>query len=224
MKFVSCDAARATVLFPIEEILPLDGFDSSSLFDAIAARYEFSLGPDLAIPREERASIARFESGCVAVGEDGKVDVYEFSIFADGFVVGSSRTEHAVAFVADLMEWLCKEHGFRQPSTVPETILSSQLVVEFEKPLSGLIKLHDKIGREISDAVGNVFGAPVPMQVARIDFGFDSIGLKAAHQIPSFYLERRAGAPYSSERYFSLAPMSTVKHLETLEAIEKLIK
>jgi hypothetical protein len=68
-----------------------------------------------------------------------------------------------------------------------------------------------------------------PFKTKRLAFGYGDITqstpLQSLDEFKNvdFLIERRAGEPYSKNRYFSSAPLRTIDHVRVLEQIEKSI-
>lgn len=218
MKIVSYDQGRATLLFPLEEILPLQGLDVPDLMKKIAARYNFQTTPNPITPRDPNTNGIKFAQGLFE-SSDTLINIQELSIYNDGVLVQSNTTENAQAIIDDLLHWLHSEFGFRYFSSPIQTVYSSQVVVEFEKPLSKLIDAFSSIVAAISRQIGPRITEP--MDLARIDFELDRLKQTPLTSLPRFIIERRPGTAFDQNRYYSGAPMSTTAHLQVLADIER---
>jgi hypothetical protein len=223
MRLVALEIGRASLLFPLEEISPLIPVDGRQIVEGIASRYNFRGFPPPNISRDESAkSGIKFENGLFTV--DGKlITIADFTAYSDGIVVSSTTTEGASAFIDDLLPYLRETFGFREFISKVQRTFISQVVVEFDRPLSGLLATYDKIAALISAQTGPTYGLSAQMGFARLDFEFDKASNHLRYIIPRFFIERRPGVPFSQERYFSSAPMHTRGHLGLLEQIEKMV-
>ena len=61
------------------------------------------------------------------------------------------------------------------------------------------------------------------MDFGRIDFLLDKDKTGIDYAAPRFLIERRAGVPFSQERYYCSASMHSDSHLRILEEIEKML-
>ena len=152
MRVIAFNSARVTVLFPLEEVSPLDGTAGQTTIDDIALRYQFAKKPDLTLPREELQKLGlKFENGRYKRNNQ-IVTIGSFTIFTDGVVIDAVNSDDAEDFWNDACEWLLTHHRFRDFSTTPRRKFVSQVVVEFEKPLSGLLYQFDLITRIVSES------------------------------------------------------------------------
>jgi hypothetical protein len=221
MKLVAFEIGRTSLLFPLEEISPLIPGDGRLVVEGIAARYNFRGFPPPNIQREELAKNgAKFENGLITI-EGKPTAIADFTAYNDGIVVTASTTEAASIFIDDLLSCLRNEFGFRDFISQAQRTFISQIVVEFERPLSGLLPTYEKIAGLIAEQASANFGLKARMDFTRLDFEFDKASTHLRYIIPRFIIERRPGVPYSQERYFCSAPMQTRAHLALLDQIER---
>jgi hypothetical protein len=222
MRLIAFETSRTTLLFPLEEISPLAPIDGREVVESIVNRYNFKGFPPPNIPREEINKIgAKFENGLFSP-EGHLTNIFDFTAFSDGIVVTSNTTESGSAFIDDVLTFLRERFAFRQfVSKVQRTFLS-QVVVEFDRPLSGLFAAHGKIADLIANQNRQIYGVPAVMDFGRLDLELDKTASPLRLGVPRFIIERRPGVPFSQERYFCSAPMHTKSHLELLEEIERM--
>lgn len=218
MKVISFNSARVTWLFQLEEILPLER-NTFHLNDVIASRYSFTNKPTLTTPEEMAKDGLTFSMGQLQF-ENRTAPIAELKIYNDGVVVTSENSNISYAFLHDLINWLRTDFGFRDFSSQFKELCLSEIIVEFDHPLSRLISAYEAITSMLSVAIGPMFGTSEKTQFVRIDFGLDPSSPNVKVAGPKFVLERRSGVPFSQERYFASAPVTTEKHLELLRAIE----
>ncbi len=222
MKIISFDSARVTLLFPLEEAAPLGGADGSVIIKALTAKYNFLRPPNWPAPREDlEKNGMKFETGRFDF-EGSPVNILTLAVYSDGVVVDANTTERASAFLDEVITWLRSDFGFRDFITQPKRYFLSQLVVEFEKPMSRLVVEYEKIAQAIDSKLAPIYNTPAGLvKFARLDFEINRAGLQAG--LPRFFIERRSGASLSQERYYCNAPMPTASHIEVLEEIERTI-
>jgi hypothetical protein len=220
LNIISFDNARVTWLFPLEEFAPAAGLDIAMLFMAIAQRYNFAKPPSHIFTRDEYAKNGiHFAVGQFAA-EGAKVNIGEFVIYTDGIVAISEKTHGADAFLSDLYDWLRDEMGFRVPVSGIKRLYASTVIVDFEKPVSGLLGKFDEIAKLITSRAITIMPEVKPFQFSRLDLEIDKATLQGQIALPKFVLERRANAGFELERFFSTAPMKTPDHIEVLEELE----
>lgn len=223
MRLIAVETGRVTWLFPLEEIAPLEPLDRGQLTAALVDRYGFAVFPASNTPPEEiNKNGAKFQNGFFTF--DGKrASIAELAVFNDGIVVNSNSTEAASAFIGDLISYVRSNFRFRDFTSKVRTILVSQVVVEFDTRLAALVPLFAKIGAMINKETGQIYETPVFMDFGRIDFLFDKEKAGIEYAAPRFLIERRAGVPFSQERYYCSASMHSDSHLRILEEIEKML-
>ncbi len=144
---------------------------------------------------------------------DGKVIAVSLFIYNTG-VVADTRvsTEASDAFLEDIMEELAKLQ-FRPVNKLSTTIsYDSHVVVSSDVNPTQLRSNLQSLVTLISELSGNP---------AEEVFGF-SISANPNQQ-PTFQFERRANVPFSENKYFSRASLSTTKHKKILDELEKLL-
>jgi hypothetical protein len=149
-----------------------------------------------------------------------RANINELSVFTDGIVVETNTTDRSEAFLRELLDWLRKGFGFREFQLKPAVRFLSQVVVEFDQSFSPILKAHERLFNAITDRFVPIYGKSKSATLVRIDLGIEPDAGGA--QIPRFIIERRAGAPYNVERYFSGAPIQTKAHLDLLAEIERM--
>ena len=214
MKVIAFSSATLLSLFPLEAFTPLGGINERYVIEAIGQRYNFGTSPTLSSRAELEKTGLVFESGFF-VTELGEVIINRLAIHNDGVVVRTNKSEQARAFFDDLTNWLVEHHSCRKITHTPRYL--SEVVVDFESPASNMLANYDKIidiivsnVSEKRGATGATFGALV------IEFVTQSVAM------PKFIIERREQSAVEDERYFCSAPLTTDRHLQVLEEIERL--
>ncbi len=218
MRIIAYESSRATLLFPLEEVVPIGGANGRQLVDEIKERYQFLRMPDLATirPQEGAQQGYKFEAGRFE-----NANIIEFSIFTDGLVGTASTTEIAEAFLNDLVQWIRERFGFREFTVEPRRLYHSQVVVEFDHKLSNLIPKFQGIISCITARLSPIYKIDTLVDLSRIDFEWDKTVVTLPVPVPRFIIERRVGTPFDRERFFSSAPMKTSDHVQVLEEIER---
>ena len=181
-------------------------------------RYEFVKFPTTFEELNAAQGIA-FEHGKFK----GKV-IDSLKIFNNGFIVQTkSRVETAESFIEDILAWAQEkfEAKLMEADSVHRTF-DSRLIVNLDISLPGALEVASDICTNINKFLSS-YGINVPAYVpAGITFHSDSSDV--ARMRPSgFSIERRVTAPFSSNLYFSIAPLRTADHIALLEQLEELI-
>lgn len=221
MKIIAYELCRVTMLFPLEEVIPLGGVNDPNVIDKIRERYHFTRVPEL--KSEEIAKNGyKFESGHFQF-RSSTVRIVDFALYRDGIVINGIKTDGVEAFLEDVISYMKKEFSFRDFITKPRRYFQSQIVVEFDRSPAKLIRSIEKITAAISGRLKKIYEMEIPMEFGRIDFDFDKTASRAPAAVQRFIIERRTGIPFEKERYFCAAPMRTDEHEEVLREIEGLV-
>ena len=213
MKVVAFEAGHLNSLFPVEAFAPLSGLNERQLIGAIGQRYSFGSSPNMSSRAEVQRTGLVFEFGFFAT-EVGEVTIH-LSIHNDGVVVRANKTEHAEAFLEDMTRWLVSDCGCRKVQT--KSFYLSEIVVDFEKPISNALGNYDKWADLLLSTVSeNREARAVAFNSLSMEF------VTSAGVIPRFFIERRIGTTVQDERYFCSAPLTTERHVAVLEEMEHL--
>jgi hypothetical protein len=225
MKIVTSNFGTASVRVSNDEVNPPNGFPYQEIVGFIGERYSFSTRPpDVGQLTQPVIQPMIFQGGSVTLDEK-KVAVLAITLVPDGDIVFAPTTELADQILTGLISDLEHLFGFRYSTAKQVRVYQSNLTVEFESAiedrLQGLKKLHAILNREIR--------REMPFDLKRLAFGSGDV-LNSQMQLQpnidqiersDFLLERRAGASYELNRYYSAAPMKTVDHMRLLEMIER---
>ena len=217
MNIVAFSSGSFIALFPLEAFTPLGGLNERRAVDDIRERYKFVSSPNLSSSRAELEQTGIvFERG-VHETAAGQVTINRLSLHNDGVVVRSNKTEHAEEFFNDVTSWLVEEHGCRQVRINP--LYVSEIVIDFEAPVSNMIDNYTEIANLLLSHIEKSRGVKVAVFGA-LSFEFVT---NDSMETPKFIIERRVGTTVGDERYFCSAPLTTERHLEVLQEIERLI-
>src|SRR5579862_2628988 len=175
MKIIAYENSRLTALFPFEEVVPLAGANDREIIDTLTRRYSFLKSPNL-VGEDVAKNGYKFEAGQFTFNEIVE-RITDFSIYRDGTVINAARTEVSEAFLDDVIEFMKKEFNYRDFITPPRRYFQSQVVVEFSKSPAKLIKSLSAIASMVSEPLKGIYGADIPMQLARIDLDVDKTSL-----------------------------------------------
>lgn len=214
MKLISKDAGLAAIGIVIDEAKPLSGYSLPAMLQAVTTRYEMAKSPTI---QETTATGAKFQNGRLA---SKNIVITELSIHNNSIAATTTDTKDSEIVVNDLLGFMRKEFGFREFTTKPVRVFQSDLIVEFDNDPDKALSLFAPLRELLQKEAESVNGLKKPIQFNRIDFGSDPI-LTGPNAV--FLIERRAGIPYSENRYFCKAYMQTDAHLRALELMDKLL-
>lgn len=224
MKFISPVSGTVALHVIGDDVRPPRGGIVHDLIDFITAAYQFSVPatiPDGVPPFMIRGY--HFQSGFLASGDE-KLPIIQLSLIPNGDVITAVTTDAADVILDDLMGRLNEHFGYRFGTAPMHRTYLSNLVVQFENGLEGVIEALAKIEAILNEQIPR---PSMPFKIKRLAFGFgDPLPLTPPATLEGvdnadFLIERRSGSPYSENRFFCSAPMRTADHLELLERIEK---
>jgi hypothetical protein len=221
MKLIGNELGRIVILAPADEWRPARGIPIADAVSTIQARYHFLQAPnlpELSVSQAENEGY-RFREGILEIDNETAV-VGEFAIFRDGFSVTALDTAYAEAFLDDFLAWAREALGIRPFALVPPRLFRSQLVVQFERPLSKAFRQFNQIAAIIGRAFEAHTSYANPVNVVRLDLGMDQVQLPGVIKPGPLVLERRLNRPHTEEVYFSDAALPSRAHLEVLDQIE----
>jgi hypothetical protein len=212
-------SGKATWLFDTRLINPR-GYDLKQLFADIKQRYSFSRAPNHEHDRTDKGSLL-FEGGSFLWGD--RQYAVSLTIYKDGIVALSQlSTDHATAFLHDLRDFAI-ESGFSIPATASVRMgFSSHLVVESDAVLISINPKLLPIVEYIQSKLLTLDGKPREFDFTRI--GFSSEDLTKTLAPTGFLFERRLDEPFSSNRYYSEAPLQTDEHIHLLDMLEGILE
>lgn len=199
-------------------------FDATSAFeivDAVAERYHFK---GLPTPEQLSSGPANLRFG--SFERDGKritieqflvtyVDIRATSIG----VVTKTSTDDTQYFLNDLFDWASEAFGIDITRIYPD-YFHSILELTFSETLNSFREFHS-VGEKITSFL-TTYGIKTPgYQVTGVNLHVDPTIQVTPNLLP-FTFERRAGAAFDDNRYFSQAPLKTDDHKKVLVEIERL--
>jgi hypothetical protein len=224
MKLVGTLQGVCIIKFSLEEVSPLSGVQIPKVQSLIQTTYKAK--PMAAItlkpPTAGEFQPVNFGGGQFTDG-DNSYAVPQIMIAANGLMVTAQNTEVSGKIMDHLAGLLDSDLDFRLKDADVKRFYVSALVVKFERNFEDYIAPLRAIREIVQSAMGRADG----VAVKRLSLGpsgdagpfvtIDSI------EVSDFIIERRAGSPFSDNRYFTIAPVTTESHLEMLQRIEDAI-
>jgi hypothetical protein len=150
--------------------------------------------------------------------------VEKLAIFENGLLC-ESRCDNSILddFLTEFLQWANAQRFRGSPARLTglRAYLSQMEVisnVKFERTFSKLNAFGDKVTGFLAS-----YGQPASKYSVhgfRMHYDVTENTLLGA---PEFIFERRAGSPFSSNKFFTSAPIKTAEHLELLESLETLL-
>jgi hypothetical protein len=217
VNLISTEHGQSLQLFVAEEVRPPSGLYLPDLIRKISERYAFAIAPTNyeTVMKEG----AKYKEGRFVV-EGRTIAIKEMGFFVDGILAVTWNTDDADVVLNDLILWAAQDFGFREPRTkLPRRFVSS-VVVEFDVELSRAVTAFDELQEGFASAIKENYDMDPEINASKIALSADPTKLRPQATF-EFTIERRAGRPYSENRYFSSATLPTASHLDLLGAFER---
>jgi hypothetical protein len=146
-----------------------------------------------------------------------KLQVYENGLLCEA----AADTRIGDDFLGEVLIWAAEKHQLPVKETGVMAYIS-QLEVISEINVGAIFSKLKTIGTLFSEALTR-YGQPVPAyEFNGLRMHYDSMATPIPRP-PHFIFERRVGQVYSTNEYFTSAPLRTEDHLRVLEILEKLL-
>jgi hypothetical protein len=146
------------------------------------------------------------------------IDVRATSIGA----LTKTSTEDGSLFLDHLLEWAHRQFGIDTTAISP-TFFHSQYEVVFEIPISKAFGKLEGLVKETSERLAEYGFGDHRFEIANFSMYTDTLNKQPPLPTP-FVIERRVGAPYSENKFFSQAPLKSADHERVLRHFEKSLR
>jgi hypothetical protein len=228
MKVIRIHAGTAAVRVATDEIYPPSDPPLLDLISTIQQRYQFLITP--VIDAAQLNGPFEFKAGKF-VNSEIPNSISQMVLQLEGGFVTTSSTDLAELILDDLHGLLDKTFHFRLTSATQKRSYASAIIVEFESSIEKQIEFIGRVGKLVNSSEGKF----PERKFKRISFGLEDQNipnpakpmmispLEAIEKV-EFFIERRAGEPFSLNRYFCVAPIRTKHHIQVLEQINEILK
>jgi hypothetical protein len=212
MKLLTVQLARTVWTFDVSETNPRGKNIFWDLVPALIERFEFKKYP------KEGGDFSKgmiFTQGSFTNRNDDEIQA-ALTIWSDGIAADTYSTTADSDEFLDQVVKLLPEVGYKfEPEMIQRKAHLSQLFVRCERHLSGLNPRLAEFARKLSGVSGGE-----PIEPAAIEFWTDQA---QTQRTANFSFQRKSGAAFVDNRYWSQAGLSTDKHLEMLEELEAIL-
>jgi hypothetical protein len=147
-----------------------------------------------------------------------KLQIYQNGLLCEAMEDNSVTDE----FLGELLHWAATQHDLPVKETGVRAYVS-QLEVTTTIDIEAVVPKINAIGALLAGALQS-YGQPVPdYKINGIKMHYDSMTTPVP-RAPEFVFERRAGQLYSTNQFFTSAPLRTKDHMYILGELEKLWK
>jgi hypothetical protein len=218
VKLIASTIGRCVKLFAWEEVRPLHGVNSAILAAAIAEQFNFQTRPKPPVPLD---AVIKFGDGVAAIN-GALIAIQKFDIYSDGFAVDCTNTDDAKLVSDEIFRWAQTDLGFRDFIRAPQIVYQSQVTVEFSPEFENLFKGWKKLQELLNSSAQQRYGFSEDINVHRMQWRGDPQTLVNNVLVSDFWIERKAGEPYSSDRWHCHGVLPTAEWLALLQDIENL--
>jgi hypothetical protein len=218
MKLISSNVGRCIKLFSWEEIRPIHGINSSLLAAALSEQFTFQVRPPTPIPPD---MVVKFAEGLANIGET-LIAIQKVDFYNDGFSVDCSNTDDAKLVSDEIFKWAQTSLGFKDFIRPAKVIYLSQLTVEFAPEFENIFRGWRKIQKLLNDSTQQRYGFDEDINVHRVHWRGDAHTVLNNNLVSDFWIERKVGEPYSSNRWHCHGVLPTDEWVSLLEKIESL--
>jgi hypothetical protein len=214
MQLSAVTLARLFAFIEPADLNPRGRTHYPDLAAALVGRYGFLKYPQKSEDFDESKGIS-FNGG--KFGEIGNINV---QIWSYGILVDtSSSTDDSEKVLEDALSWGAKAMGLAyKPGLIKRKAFVSQLTFHSDINLESLHPALSNLSKRLTGRVPLHFGQSVVYMPTAFSVGYDPTSIKAGPS--AFTIERRNEIPFSENKYFSTAPLTTSEHLTFLNEFE----
>lgn len=220
MQLLNVASARSTWLFDVNDLNPRGKSVMDELIQWLKDAYHFEKAPSSPTDLDDTKGWA-FKRGTFQARDEIFLAV-ELTIYTDGIIANTwSSTRDTDAFIEDVLESAVKKFALTfKPEMVRVKSHLSEITVRLDQQLSNLNVRLNEFAANLTECA-DPQGAP-PFQIGGLSFWADTSNL--AFKIAPFTIERKVGAPFSENRYYSKAPLHTDDHIRLIGELEEILK
>jgi hypothetical protein len=214
MEITAVMLARIVAFVEVQELNPKGKAYYPDIVAALVKRFNFQVYPTKPEDFDESKGI-QFADGKFS---DGTLD--RLQVFTHGLIVDTRvSTDVSAALLRDTLLWAKSELGLHyEERMIKRTGFGSQLTFESEMKMGRLNPVIGRIGETISSKLSATMGQPIVYEPTGVLLNLDQSLSKLTPGV--FSIERRAEVPFTQNKYFSNAPLSTQDHIDILKDFE----
>jgi hypothetical protein len=222
VRVLSVNLARSVWLMRIADLNPTGKY-IIPIFEAIIKRYGFlqHTNPTEIDPTQPKPVMFTRGSFQSSSGEQKEVSL---NIWLDGLVADTqSSTDDSDFFLESLLNWLSTEFGlFPYQQLATSRLYTSELWVHTDKKLASLNPRLQSLVERINSMVRQFADKNLVYEIGAIQIWNDRT-LAPNNFFSPFRFERAEVAPFTENRYYSIAPVCTSDHIALLDELEQIL-
>jgi hypothetical protein len=214
MQLSGVTLARVLAFVELTDLNPRGTVYYPDLVRALVEKLRFVTFPQKIEDFDEQKGV-EFLGGTWAGITVEKVTLYNNGILLDT----RSSTNDSEKILSEVLEWVTDQFKLNyRAEMIHRKAYVSNFTFYSDLPLLSPTMALTKLSRELSKEVEATRGEKFDFQPIRIDIDFD----RSVAQIPMapLTIQRRSTIPFSENKYFSEAPLSTQTHIELVERYE----
>lgn len=214
MELLSVIRARSIWLFDFGDLNRSGKRITAELLAWLKDYYNFSKAPASAQDFDETKALA-FLDGSFQFDSAGAIGV-DLRIYNDGFVADTrTSTRASDSFLDDLLRGAASQFKLEyKPAKIRKRLYLSDVSLKCDKSLEDACPKLSAFADRVSTALGR------PTKFSSVAWWTDPEIQTASVQ---FRFERKHGAAFSDQRYYSVAPLPTDDHLQLLQELENIL-
>lgn len=222
MKLLSIKQARSIWLIYLIELNPR-GLNLFTLIRPMIEKYKFQIYPtkpeEFGLGKQIRE--IKFSGG--SFQKDLKHDIaFDLTIYNDGLIVDTrSSTDDSDMILNEFLTWISTEIDLVPYQKVLRSKLYlSELYVQTKKSLNSLNPKLTAFAKRLTSLIVGHEHHSIAFETSGLSFWTDPA---VGNPPGSFRFERVIDVPFSTNRYYSAAPLQTDPHLKMIEELEKIL-
>jgi hypothetical protein len=146
----------------------------------------------------------------------------KFQVYENGLLCEANENTNILDdFISEILTWVEQEQNLPIKETGVKAYIS-QMAVITASDIGSIFSKIASIGPLISKELSN-YGQPAhEFKISGLKMHYDAAPTPLP-RAPEFSFERRAGAPYSENQFFTSAPIRTDEHLRIVKMLEGLL-
>ncbi len=218
MELINIDQGRVVWPASSDEISPTGGIHVPTILDQLVRVFHFVSVP---APETWHQGLRLQHGKWSSTRGEYIVSITELALHTDGIVVDTASSTDDAKDIMNAVIDLLSDIGFRRPLSKPTLIFVSAVVVDFVRPITGIVKSPD----DVLPLIKQRFPYEGQAQMIAVEFRLDPRALPEslrAQNPTAFRIEPRVSlGEHKPNRYFCIANLATEDHLALLTDFEK---
>jgi len=216
MELIGVDRSKIVSLFFVSN--PEGQPIRSEMAFALTQKYGFAVAP---------SKIEELQADKVIFGQGSfqGVSIESLEVYSDGIIAtAKSPSDKLDAFLEDLLSWSEATFGMKRIETHKvNTVYESHIIVKADPSILSIMDGLNSLRIELQKNLLNTSNITAQVEQFGYSFAVDQTAVAGLKPI-SFRLERKQDASFTSNLFYSSAPLKTEDHLALLKKAETIGK